>query len=476
MLVLRDNEELYRDLVEHSIDLICTHDLSGVLLTVNLAAARSLGYEPGELVNRSLRELLSPNVHAELDAYLETLKEKKSAVGFIELWTKSRETRIWKYTSTLRTDGVQVPFVRAMANDLTDILQIQKALRQSEARSRQIVQKSPTAMLVSRGLEQKTELVNDKFIALFGYSREDAPSVAEWWPLAYPDVAYRERVRSEWQERVAEAIKNRSAIAPLEARVRCKDGSHRDIEFHFTSLGETDLVSFVDLTDRKIAMEALAKLGGRLIEAQEEERTRLAWNLHEDICQQLASLGFELDMLGDMPLESRTEIRKHIKELRRHLSQIVGDLGTISRELHSSKLELLGLQEAIRSLSKELSDFHKVRIDFFEEDAPSPLPSDISTCLFRIAQEALRNGIKHSGADRFQVRLSGTSGAVHLSVCDDGVGFDPKAAMNRHGLGLISMRERINLVNGTIKIRSKPQSGTEIRCSVPIAIEPARLA
>jgi signal transduction histidine kinase len=137
---------------------------------------------------------------------------------------------------------------------------------------------------------------------------------------------------------------------------------------------------------------------------------------------------------------------------------------------------LLGLQEAIRSLSKELSDFHKVRIDFFEEDAPSPLPCDISTCLFRIAQEALRNGIKHSGADRFQVRLSGTSGAVHLSVCDDGVGFDPKAAMNRHGLGLISMRERINLVNGTIKIRSKPQSGTEIRCSVPIAIEPARLA
>jgi PAS domain S-box-containing protein len=335
VLVLRDNEELYRDLVEHSVDLICTHDLSGVLLTVDLAAARSLGYEPGELVNRSLRELLSPNVHAELDAYLETLKEKKSAVGFIELWTKSRETRIWKYTSTLRTDGVQVPFVRAMANDLTDILQIQKALRQSEARSRQIVQKSPTAMLVSRGLEQKTELVNDKFIALFGYSREDVPSVAEWWPLAYPDVAYRERVRSEWQERVAEAIKNRSAIAPLEARARCKDGSHRDIEFHFTSLGETDLVSFVDLTDRKIAMEALAKLGGRLIEAQEEERTRLAWNLHEDICQQLASLGFELDMLGDMPLESRTEIRKHIKELRRHLSQIVGDLGTISRELHS---------------------------------------------------------------------------------------------------------------------------------------------
>jgi PAS domain S-box-containing protein len=133
---LRENEELYRDLVEHSLDLICTHDLDGVLLTVNLAAARTLGYELSELVNRNLRELLSPNVHAELDAYLTALRDKNLARGLIELWTKSGETRIWKYTSTLRTDGVQVPFVRAMAHDITDILHAQKALRESEERLR----------------------------------------------------------------------------------------------------------------------------------------------------------------------------------------------------------------------------------------------------------------------------------------------------------------------------------------------------
>jgi signal transduction histidine kinase len=119
--------------------------------------------------------------------------------------------------------------------------------------------------------------------------------------------------------------------------------------------------------------------------------------------------------------------------------------------------------------------YHKVNIDFSEKDVPSPVPNDISLCLFRIAQEALRNAIKHSGAEDFQVRLSGTPGAVHLSVRDDGVGFDPKTAMNRRGLGLISMRERINLLNGTIKIRSKAKGGTEIRCSVPIAFEPPRL-
>jgi PAS domain-containing protein len=137
-------------------------------------------------VNRSLRELLSPTVHTELDAYLSDLREKQSASGIIELWTKNGEIRIWECSSTLRTGGVQVPFVRAMAHDITDIFNSRKALRESEERSRQIVQRSPVAMVVSRGLEEKVELVNDKFTALFGYTKNDMPSVAEWWSLAYP--------------------------------------------------------------------------------------------------------------------------------------------------------------------------------------------------------------------------------------------------------------------------------------------------
>src|SRR5208283_2777463 len=133
---LRENEDYYRDLVENSRDLICTHDLNGVLLTVNLAAARALGYEPEELINRSLRELLSPRIHKALDQYLDSLSEKKKATGLIELWAKSGEIQTWEYTSTLRTEGVEVPFVRAMAHDVTSILNSQKALRESEERLR----------------------------------------------------------------------------------------------------------------------------------------------------------------------------------------------------------------------------------------------------------------------------------------------------------------------------------------------------
>ena len=135
-VALSENEQLYRDLVEHSHDLICTHDLNGVLLTVNLAAARTLGYEPNELVNRSLRALLSPRLHKALDEYLATVQEKRLASGLIELWAKSGEVQTWRYTSTLRTEGVEVPFVRTTAHDITSILNSQKALQESEERLR----------------------------------------------------------------------------------------------------------------------------------------------------------------------------------------------------------------------------------------------------------------------------------------------------------------------------------------------------
>ncbi len=593
---MTETEQLYRGLVENSRDLICTHDLDGVLLTVNLAAAQTLGYDPGELVNRSLRELLSPVVHEDLEMYLATLREGRTASGFIELWTKSGETRIWKYASTLRAEGVEIPFVQGMAHDYTEILQAQreiregeerlrvaaevgrmyawewnpltdavrrsaecteilglndspledtaadyftlihpedrdrlwklatsltpnhpayrteyrrfrpngglvwleesgratfdkggkmirligmtadvterklgeKKLKESEERIRRIVQKSPVAMLVTDGTEQHNELVNDKFTDLFGYTIADIPGVAQWWELAYPDEVYRQTVRTEWQGRVAEAMKNRSEIAPIEAKVCCKDGAYRHIEFHFASLGETNLISFVDLTDHKNAQQELSRVGGRLIDAQEKERTRIARDLHDDICQRLALLAIELEPLGEPASSARRGIRQQVKKLKKSVSEILSDVEAISRELHSSKLDLLGLNAAMRGLCKKFATDHKVKIDFVESDIPADLPKDISVCLFRVAQEALHNCVKHSGTDRYQLRLCSEPNEVQLSICDSGAGFDQETASDSGGLGLISMRERITLVSGTIAIRSKPMVGTEISCRVPI--------
>src|SRR5215472_14264567 len=127
----------------------------------------------------------------------------------------------------------------------------------TEAGSRQLLQRCGTALVVTRGAGEQVEIVNDTFTRLFGYTIEDLPDVAHWWPLAYPDEAYRESIKVNWQIRVAKAIADQSEIEPMEAKVRCKDGFERYIEFHFSTIGDVHLVSFVDLTERKHAEIAL---------------------------------------------------------------------------------------------------------------------------------------------------------------------------------------------------------------------------
>ena len=132
---------------------------------------------------------------------------------------------------------------------------------------RQIVRASPVAMVVSRGKQERLELINDKFIRLFGYTREDIPDVEHWWPLAYPDEKYREEIRAAWMLRIEEALRDYTDIEPMVARVHCKNGMKRVIEFHLSMVGDSFLVSCVDLTARRSADEALRV---------SEERFRLA--------------------------------------------------------------------------------------------------------------------------------------------------------------------------------------------------------
>jgi signal transduction histidine kinase len=136
--------------------------------------------------------------------------------------------------------------------------------------------------------------------------------------------------------------------------------------------------------------------------------------------------------------------------------------------LHSSRLEYLGLAPAISGFCKEFGEQQKVEIDFKIHDLPSTLPPDISLCLFRVLQEALHNSVKHSGVRHFEVRLWGTSDEIHLTVSDPGVSFDREAAKQSRGLGLISMEERLKLVNGTLSIESQPRRGTTIHARVPL--------
>jgi PAS domain S-box-containing protein len=225
-----------------------------------------------------------------------------------------------------------------------------------------------------------------------------------------------------------------------------------------------------DITDRKQTEKELSGVSGRLLEAQEQERRRIARDLHDDISQRLALMVNDMGGLeNDLP-DSAAEARRRIHEIGERASEICSDIQDISHQLHSSKLQYLGIAAAARIFCKEFSEHEKLKIDFNSVDIPPVVPENISLCLFRVLQESLHNAAKHSGASHLEVHLRGLSSEILLTICDRGVGFDPEAVMKRNGLGLISIRERVGLVGGTFSILSKPQSGTEISVRVPISV------
>jgi PAS domain S-box-containing protein len=229
------------------------------------------------------------------------------------------------------------------------------------------------------------------------------------------------------------------------------------------------VVAFLDITERKLAEAALANVSRKLIEAQEQERTRIARELHDDIGQRLAMLAIELEKLQKDYSGSSTDVSRSLSELWQQSCDLATDVQSLSHELHSSKLHYLGLTAAIRSFCKEFSEQQKVEIDFTSHDLPGTQSPDISLCLFRVLQEGLHNAVKHSGVRYVQVRFWGTPDELHLTVSDQGRGFDRLMVEASQGLGLISMEERLKLVNGTFSIDSEPQRGTSIHARVPLS-------
>jgi PAS domain S-box-containing protein len=227
------------------------------------------------------------------------------------------------------------------------------------------------------------------------------------------------------------------------------------------------VVAFIDITERKLSEAALANVSRKLIEAQEQERTRIGRELHDDIGQRLALVAVELQQLHKEALVF-PRVRSRLGELQKKVSQIAADTQSLSHELHSARLQYLGITAAMRGFCREFGEQQKVKVEFKANDLPSALSPDISLCLFRVLQEALHNSAKHSEVRRFEVRLWGKGDEIRLTVKDSGKGFDREAAKTSQGLGLISMEERLKMVNGTLSIESQPRRGTTIEAHVPL--------
>jgi signal transduction histidine kinase len=225
----------------------------------------------------------------------------------------------------------------------------------------------------------------------------------------------------------------------------------------------------VVMEEREQARLAERELSKRLISEQEKERSRIAGELHDDICQRLALLSMELAQADHVQNGSPGGTKDRLELIRKHCEEIAGDVQSLSHRLHSSRLDLLGSVAAIRGFCNEVSKKHMVNVEFAQRDVPRNLPRDVSLCLFRVAQEALHNAVKYSGTNEFKVDFSRIADEVRLVVMDQGAGFDAEEAKRKGGLGLVSMQERVRAVNGRFHIESKPGEGTKIIASVPVA-------
>jgi len=220
--------------------------------------------------------------------------------------------------------------------------------------------------------------------------------------------------------------------------------------------------------EHKQAEIELGKLGGRLIKAQDDERTRIARELHDDLSQSMARLLIRLNRCQQALAESSPRYHEELREVTEMTSEVSASLRDLSHFLHPSTLAILGLVSAISGFCREFSERHHLVVKFVHGDIPNA-PEDVNLCLFRVVQESLRNVLKHSGAREAHVTLTEKEKQIVLLVEDAGKGFDVKTNRPRTTLGLISMKERVDLVGGEISVESAPSNGTRIRVQIPLA-------
>jgi signal transduction histidine kinase len=260
----------------------------------------------------------------------------------------------------------------------------------------------------------------------------------------------------------------------LEYRLRRFDGEYRWIVDYGVPRFETDgsfrgyIGSCVDITERKSSEESLQNLSGRLIRAHEEERSRIARELHDDFSQRLALLGIGLGQLWNELPESEVQERIKLQEMLKGTEEMSSDLHALSHQLHSSRLEHVGLVPALNGLCKELGVKYKIEVHFAAREFALSIPKDVQLCLFRVTQEALGNVVKHSQAKSAQVELGTNANGISLRITDAGRGFEPDLSNPAAGIGLVGMRERLRLVGGRLSVKSVPMRGTEIFAEVPL--------
>jgi PAS domain S-box-containing protein len=376
-------------------------------------------------------------------------------------WQIARGRRLESSNLTMAGRGDRIPFVSRFAA-ATDDEVMDRNLHQARENFATIFHGSPAILCIIRldGLQYLE--INKAYEQHTGYSRSEVLGKGSLRLGLWKEAADRKRmickVIAKGGLRGRQVVFQTKTGAPLITFL-----SAEIIEF-----GGEPCVLMIgeDITMRREAEDARMDLAQRLINSQEEERTRVARELHDNIGHSLALFTIELDRTRLAMADLSSENDARFGSLCLKLKTLGRDVSNLSHQLHSSELELLGFAVAIKALCREFSEQYRIQTHCKCSGAFDNLSGQVSLCLFRVVQEALHNIAKHSRATRVDIEMHATPKSVHLCVADDGVGFAPNTSARRAGLGLVSMRERLHLVGGKFTINSKLGCGTRVEATV----------
>jgi len=401
------------------------------------------------------------------------LKERDLPAGSVVI---NRQPTIWELYKWYVIGGVSLFILQALTIlgllwQRAERLKSEKAVRESEERFRLVANTAPVLIWMS-GPDKLCTYFNQPWLEFTGLPMEAQLGNGR------AEFVHPEDLKSCMDTYTVRF--DRREQFQMEYRLRRHDGEYRwvlDIgvpRFNPDGSFAGYIGSCIDVTERKIAEEALESLSGRLIEAQDEERKRIAREIHDDYNQQVAMLAIDLEELAETIGDSSGEASQKVHELFNRVGELGADLHSLSRRLHSSTLEHLGLVAGLKAFCREFSDQQDIQVEFAHENVPHGLPEDAALCIFRIAQEALRNIKRHSGANRAEVRLEWSGDRLHLSVSDRGTGFDSNKPSAERGIGIRSMEERLRLLGGQLEIHSRPMEGARIDAWLPFKIAAQR--
>jgi PAS domain S-box-containing protein len=295
---------------------------------------------------------------------------------------------------------------------------------------------------------------------------QGAPAIGATWTNGFhPDD--RARAAAEFES----AVERRARFA-LELRVKASDESYRwcvciaEPQCSADGRLESHVAVCCDISAQHRAESELSAVAAKLIGAQEAENSRIARELHDDLGQQVAVVIAELSALACTRPASASRMRVELTKTRKRLQEVATSVHTLSHTLHPAKLKLLGLKETVQALCRDVARGGAVLVDFAAQSLSPNVGESTALCVFRVAQEALQNAVKHSQARKIEVSLTGTPSQLTLRVCDDGTGFDPLSP-RAAGIGLMTMRERVELSGGSLRVETAHARGTTIEATVP---------